>query len=210
VARTFVGLIRGINVGPSKRVSMADLRDLMERLGYRDCRTLLNSGNMVFSGSGGAGIAGRIERAIADELGVAARVVVLTDAELAAIVAGNDLPEHANDPARVHVVFVQDAAELRRLSALQKQAWAPEILSVGKRAAYLWCPAGTLKGQIWTAVGRILGESATTRNWATVQKLAALAGKSPQDCHREEPLEGRRRSDPSAGIATPSSSLRSS
>ena len=174
MAHTFVGLIRGINVGTAKRVSMGDLRDLIGRLGYGDCRTLLNSGNMVFSGRAGAGISERIERAIADELGVAARVVVLTGAEFEAVVAGNDLPEFANDPARVHVVFVQDATDLRGLAVLQKQSWEPELLRVGKHAAYLWCPAGTLRGQIWAAVGRVLGERATTRNWATVQRLAAL------------------------------------
>ncbi|MFI5143399.1 MAG: DUF1697 domain-containing protein [Thermoanaerobaculales bacterium] len=174
---TFVGLIRGINVGGAKRVSMGDLRDLMRRLGYGDCRTLLNSGNMVFGGRGGAGISERIERAIPDELGIAARVIVLTAAELEAVVTGNDLPEFADDPARMHVVFVQNAGELRRLGVLEKQSWAPELLSVGKHAAYLWCPAGTIKGQLWAAVGKVLGESATTRNWATVTKLAALASQ---------------------------------
>ncbi len=44
-----VALIRGINVGHAKRVAMADLRALVEALGYGEARTLLNSGNVVFS-----------------------------------------------------------------------------------------------------------------------------------------------------------------
>ena len=44
-----VALIRGINVGRAKRVAMADLRALVEGLGYRDVDTLLNSGNVVFT-----------------------------------------------------------------------------------------------------------------------------------------------------------------
>ncbi len=49
MARRHVALIRGINVGRAKRVAMADLRALVEGLGYRDVRTLLNSGNVVFT-----------------------------------------------------------------------------------------------------------------------------------------------------------------
>ena len=46
---THVALLRGINVGTAKRVAMANLRTMVEELGYGDVRTLLNSGNVVFS-----------------------------------------------------------------------------------------------------------------------------------------------------------------
>jgi uncharacterized protein (DUF1697 family) len=44
-----VALLRGINVGSSKRIAMADLRAMMAALGYRDAETLLQSGNVVYS-----------------------------------------------------------------------------------------------------------------------------------------------------------------
>ncbi len=44
-----VALLRGDNVGRGKRVAMADLRAVVKGLGYRDVRTLLNSGNVVFT-----------------------------------------------------------------------------------------------------------------------------------------------------------------
>ena len=50
----YVALFRGINVGKAKRIAMADLRALLEKLGYTDVRTLLNSGNAVFTGRAGA------------------------------------------------------------------------------------------------------------------------------------------------------------
>ena len=46
----YVALFRGINVGKAKRIAMADLRTLLDKLGYTDVRTLLNSGNAVFTG----------------------------------------------------------------------------------------------------------------------------------------------------------------
>ena len=48
----YIALIRGINVGRAKRVAMADLRKLIEELGYREVRSVLNSGNIVFSADG--------------------------------------------------------------------------------------------------------------------------------------------------------------
>ena len=50
----FVALLRGINnIGKSKRISMAELRELVSGLGYTEVVTLLNSGNVVFRATGG-------------------------------------------------------------------------------------------------------------------------------------------------------------
>jgi uncharacterized protein (DUF1697 family) len=177
MARTFVALLRGINVGRAKRVAMADLRTLVEGLGYADVRTLLNSGNVVFTAPAArGGHAARIEKAMAAKLGVSSRVIVLAAAELAAAVAENLLREVASDPSRLFITFLGDPADRARLLPLAKQDWAPDVLAVGTRAAYLWCPGGMLESRLADAVGRLLGEAATTRNWATVTKLHALAG----------------------------------
>src|SRR5664280_648582 len=83
VATTLIALIRGINVGPSKRVAMADLRELLTGLGYSDVRTHLQSGNAVFStGAKPATVGAEIEDALADRVGVRASVVVRTGRQL--------------------------------------------------------------------------------------------------------------------------------
>jgi uncharacterized protein (DUF1697 family) len=40
--------------------------------------------------------------------------------------------------------------------------------------AYLWCPEGILASRLPEAVGRVLGDAVTTRNWSTMTKLLAL------------------------------------
>jgi uncharacterized protein (DUF1697 family) len=169
-------LIRGINVGRAKRVAMADLRALVEDLGYGDVRTLLNSGNVVFTAPASArkSSAKRIEEAINARLGISARVTVLTAAELAGVVAENPLGAIARDPSRLLVTVLIDPAHRKRLLPLGRQDWAPDVLAVGSRVAYLWCPQGMLESRLATAVNRVLGDGATTRNWATVTKLHAL------------------------------------
>src|SRR5439155_26831574 len=95
-----VALLRGINVGRAKRVAMADLRALFEELGYGEVRTLLNSGNVVFTARAGnsATIATRIEKALTKRLGISTRVIVITAGELATIIAKNPLLDVAANP----------------------------------------------------------------------------------------------------------------
>jgi uncharacterized protein (DUF1697 family) len=176
---SYVALLRGINVGRAKRVAMADLRALVEGLGYGDVRTLLNSGNVVFTApraTKAAVAADRIEKALVAKLGVASRITVLTGAELAAVVAENPLADVATDPARMLVAVPASTADRARLEPLAAQSWAPDVLAVGGRVAYLWCPGGILESRLITALGRALGDAVTTRNWATMTKLHAMVG----------------------------------
>jgi len=174
--RRHVALIRGINVGRAKRVAMADLRALVGDLGYGDVRTLLNSGNVVFTvpASVRTDPARSIEQAITARLGISARVTVLTAAELAAAVAENPLGKVATDPTRLLVTVLTNSADRKRLLPLARQDWTPDVLAVGRRVAYLWCPKGMLESRLAQAVSRLLGDAATARNWATVTKLRAL------------------------------------
>jgi uncharacterized protein (DUF1697 family) len=175
--RTFVALLRGINVGKAKRIAMADLRELFGELGHRDVRTLLASGNVIFrtTQSSPGKLSAGIEAAIEQRFGFRVAVVVLTADELAAIVA--DPPAKAGrDPARLLVAFVGSDPALQSARALLREAWAPEALAVGPRAAYLWCADGILASKLLQAFTRATGDAATTRNWTTVLKLAAAIG----------------------------------
>ena len=170
-----VALLRGINVGTAKRVAMADLKKLVEGLGCTDVKTLLNSGNVVYTESkSGAGSAERLEKAIATKLKVTCRVMVLTGAEVAAIIDENPLLKVADNPSKLHAFVLSSKADAKRFDALLKQRWAPEALAMGPRVAYMWCPAGQIESPLAKAVARELKDSITARNWATMLKLHAL------------------------------------
>jgi uncharacterized protein (DUF1697 family) len=156
---------------------MADLRGLVARLGYSDVRTLLNSGNIVFSVPRAVrrNHAARIEQAIATRLHVSTRVIVLTAAELEAVVEANPLGPVAADPSRLLVHVLANSADRARLVPLTREDWAPEALALGARVAYLWCANGILKSSLAVSVNRVIGEAATSRNWTTITKLHALA-----------------------------------
>lgn len=171
-----VALLRGINVGRAKRVAMADLRTLVEELGYSDVRTVLNSGNIVFTAPRASpdDAAVRMEKAITTRLGISARVMVFTASEVCEAVRCNPLLEVADDPSRLLVAVLANPADRRVLEPLVEQDWTPESLALGPRVAYLWCPEGILASRLPEAVGRVLKDGVTTRNWTTMKKLHAL------------------------------------
>lgn len=175
-----IALIRGINVGRAKRVAMADLRALVEELGYREVRTVLNSGNVLFTlpPKSRGDPAARIAQALEARVGIAARVIVLTGQELDQIMRRDPLGTRADNPSRYMVFVLADPAARARLTPLTRETWQPEALALGTRVAYAWCPEGILESPLCASVGRILGDGVTARNWATMTRLHALAGGS--------------------------------
>ena len=161
---------------------MADLRVLFEGLGFLDVRTVLNSGNVVFSlAAKGRGelLAPRIEKALAARLGLSSRVSVLFADEVAAAVRDNPLSDVATNPSHLLVLVPPVPSDLGRLKPLIKEPWRPEAFAVGSRVAYLWCANGVAKSPLWAAVDRALGRAGTARNIATITKVMALLEGSP-------------------------------
>jgi uncharacterized protein (DUF1697 family) len=177
VAR-YIALLRGINLGSSRRVSMQDLRAILTGLGYEDVATLLQSGNAVFTSPRRQAekVRAELERGISGELGIAVRCVVRTAAELAAVVAENPFPERAADGAKLMVTFLSGPVESSIVDGSDEARFAPDEFHLGAREIYLWLPNGASGSRIpidfWDKKTKLL---ATTRNWNTVTKLLAMA-----------------------------------
>ncbi len=172
----YVALFRGINVGKAKRIAMADLRALLESMGYSRVQTLLNSGNAVFDGPTmvASKHAQQIRAAVHDKLGVDALVIVKSAKDIAAAIDGNALADVASDPSRLLVAFMSDAKTLAALQSMADAEWGAEQVHVGKHVAYVWCENGILDSKVAVALLKNLAQSGTTRNWATVEKINAL------------------------------------
>ena len=180
---THVALLRGINLGPHKRVAMPALRALVESLGHRDVATYIASGNVLFTASGSTtSLADDLEKAIEAELGVSCRVVVLTSAELAEAVAANPYPDEPN-PKHVHAFFLtaKASAEARtHVAQAQERAAAKgskDQAAIVGRVLYLHTPDGlgrSVLGAELSKGGKRNPAEGTARNWATVTKLLAM------------------------------------
>ena len=175
---TYVALLRGINLGARNRVAMADLRALLEKLGYDDVRTHLQSGNAVFAtGERSAAAVGvAVEKAIEDGLGTKVPVLVRSSAQLAKVVATDPLGDRATDHARYMVVFLDTSLPKNALAGIDPRRYEPEEFTLVGRELYLWLPGGTHASRLARVLAdEKLGGTGTMRNWRTVTKLAEMA-----------------------------------
>lgn len=168
-----VALLRGVNVGPTTKVAMADLRACFAELGFSEIKTYVNSGNVVFDGRK-ASLA-KVEKAIADVAGWDVPVVLRTQDELDEILKANPLGDVATNASRYLVSFADAKLDPKKAADLDADALAPEAYAIRGREAYLWLPNGVQRSPLAKAITeKRFGVRLTARNWRTVQKLAAL------------------------------------
>jgi uncharacterized protein (DUF1697 family) len=172
-----IALLRGINLGPNRRVSMPELRELLTGLGYDDVRTLLQSGNIVLrSRKAPATLERALEEEIAEGLGVRSTVVVRTRDELADVIDHDPLGDLAGDPKRKVVYFLSGPPDPAALEQLTAADHSPEAFAARGRELYTWHPDGIQHSPLVRKIDeKRLGVAATARNWNTVTKLLALA-----------------------------------
>jgi len=168
-----VALLRGVNVGPTTKVAMADLREAFSGLGFTEIKTYVNSGNVVFNGRR-ASLA-KVEKAIAAVAGWDVPVVLRTQDELAEILQANPLAKVANNASRYLVLFGDGAVDASKAADLDPQDLEPEAFAIRGREAYLWLPNGVQSSPLAKAMNeKRFGVRLTGRNWRTVEKLSAL------------------------------------
>jgi uncharacterized protein (DUF1697 family) len=172
-------LLRGINLGPRRRVSMPQLREVLSASGsgFKDVRTYVQSGNVVLaSNASPKRVADTCRRLICDAVGFDVDVVVRTRDELAEVVARDPLGSVAREPKRYQVSFLSDELEPEARRKLEEARVDSERLVVIGREVYAWHPEGVARSKLWTALaGKGLGVTATARNWSTVTTLLSMA-----------------------------------
>ena len=172
----YICLLRGVNVGGNNMVSMADLRALLARAGFTDVQTLLQSGNVVFSGPPKAPstLELQIERELQKRLKLSVDIHVRTPGEWRAVIAANPFPAEArNDPAHLLLTCFKTPLDASRVKAAQEAITGPERLHASGRHLYMTFPNGMGNSKAAVMVGKTLG-AGTARNWNTVLKLDSM------------------------------------
>ncbi|MBI3688242.1 MAG: DUF1697 domain-containing protein [Actinobacteria bacterium] len=173
---SYAVLLKGVNVGGKKKVSMTDLRELLANLGFTNVKTLLQSGNAVVTTTetDQRDVVRQIERGITDRLGMDVRCLTRSGPELRAVIAANPLREIATNGSRMMALFLSAAPDPAALAANDPTTLAPDTIRVGDRVVYHWCPDGVLEAPNVSAfLEKHLALVVTGRNWNTVEKLSA-------------------------------------
>ena len=159
---------------------MADLRDLAEKLGFANAKTLLQSGNLVFEDPKRrkpAALERLLEKAVADICGVSTEIFVRDAGEWAKIVDANPFTaEVKKDPGHLVVACGRQTIPADRVAALQRAIPGREKLRAVDRELYVYYPDGIGRSRLTASLmaKHLGGNAGTGRNWNTVQKIAEL------------------------------------
>jgi|SRR5579872_5811528 len=176
-----IAMFRGINVSGHKTIKMEQLRNSFLDLGFRNVRTYVQSGNVVFeTGEAVEALSAKIDKKIRDDCGFEAPVTVKSVEELADIVKRNPfVSDKKVDQTKLHVTFLLADPPKNALQLLQPLAATSERISIVGRQVYLYCPNGYGRTKLNnTAIEKKLTCAATTRNWNTTKALLEMAEAS--------------------------------
>ena len=173
-----VALLRAVNLGGKTQVAMSDLRNLVTELGLEQVRSVLNSGNLVFSGGrkSGAALEQLLETETDKRLGLRTDFLVRTANEWAKVVANNPFRAEAKrDPGHLVVMFLKKAPTAKAVETLRAAITGRESIKAVGRHAYIVYPDGIGRSRLTNRlIDSKLGTRGTGRNWNTVLKLAGL------------------------------------
>jgi len=177
--KTYLALLRAINVGGNAKVAMADLKALLADLGYADPQSLLQTGNLVFQAkeSSSDKLEAKLETAIAERLGLTTDVLIRTAAEWQQAIAANPFPkEAASDPSHLLIMPLKNAPTKKAVKELQTAIHGRETVAAVGRELYIIYPDGIGRSKLTNKlIETRLATRGTGRNWNTALKLAELA-----------------------------------
>lgn len=169
-------LFRGINVGGTGIVRMADLRALLGELGFEDVATYVQSGNVVLcSQLEPAAVASSIAEAMEPVFGIAPQIMVRDADAWQTLVGGNPMPEAAAEPKQLHALVLGKAPSADAVERLERADRGTERFAFGDGVLYLHTPDGIGRSKFAATIERTLAVPTTARNWRTVLALQAMA-----------------------------------
>jgi len=172
---TWIVLLRGINVGGKHVVPMKRLRELLDKAGFSDVQTYIQSGNCVFGAD--ERDAGKVAQIVADaiegEFGFKPSVFALTLAELDAAIAANPFPSDAGKA--LHLMFLDGEPIDADLDGLRAIAPENEAAEIRGNILYVYTLDGFGRSVMAQKLDRFVKANKTARNLNTVLKLVEMA-----------------------------------
>ncbi|HLL60890.1 MAG TPA: DUF1697 domain-containing protein [Candidatus Nitrosocosmicus sp.] len=175
----YIAFLRGINVGGHSKVSMTELKKLLESLSFKHVKTLLNSGNIVFESDemDKSKLKVMIEKHLEEKFGFKILIIVRSHEEIQKLVASNPFNGiDCNSETRFYVTFLAEISDTNLSIPYESSDKNFKIISANNTEVISLLTI--TKNKKTTDAMKILekefGKNVTTRNWNTVKKLSEL------------------------------------
>jgi uncharacterized protein (DUF1697 family) len=174
----WVALMRGINVGSTRKLPMAELRALCDGLGWKRPETYIQSGNLIVEASGSTdSVRIALEQAITKKFGLKVDVIVRPASEWRAYAGTNPFANDATAlPKLVHLCLSRDTLKNGAADALRERAVAGERIAVVDRTLWIdFAESGVARSKLTPAyIDKCAGSPVTARNWNSVLQIGEM------------------------------------
>lgn len=167
--KTYIVLLRGINVGGKKLLPMKELISLLEQNGFENVETYIQSGNIVLQSKSRP--SREIENLIVGKFGFKPEIIVLEKSEFDSAIINN--PYNPTEEKFAHFYFCSALPKLDT-EKLKKVATESEEYQLKEKVFYLHAPKGIGRSKLVTNLESCLGVPATGRNLNTIKKLSQM------------------------------------
>ncbi|MGA9287255.1 MAG: DUF1697 domain-containing protein [Anaerobacillus sp.] len=182
----YIGLLRGINVGGKNKIKMAELRDALENESFKNVKTYIQSGNVVFESDQEENVLCKeMETAIKEHFGLTVPVILRTAEEWQSI--RENCPFHAEQISKAKASAVGESLYVAILSKPLSKEEGEKVIDVASdkeecemngREIYLLFHDSIRNSRLANKVASF-DSHVTVRNWKTINKLSEMVKSMP-------------------------------
>ena len=171
--KRYIALLRGINVSGQKKILMVDLKAMFESIGFKEVRTYIQSGTVVFLAEESSHLADVISDAIFKKYGWEVPVLVRTASEITAVLS--NCPFSEEKKMKSYFTLFQQIPLEENMQEFANLNFPGEEFHITSNCLYYFCANGYGKAKMTNnLIERKLKVRATTRNYRTLLKLTEL------------------------------------
>ncbi|NRB82186.1 MAG: DUF1697 domain-containing protein [Winogradskyella sp.] len=177
--KTYIALLRGINVGGHNKVPMAELRALLTKSGFENVKTYIQTGNIICQDEEGdvIDIESKLRNTILDYFGFEVAVLVRTRDQIQAIFDRCPFPE--DQKTNSYFAMLSHKPDHALVIEAKEKTYDNEVYDIIEDALYFYCANGYGKAKFsLNYFERKLKVDATARNYKTMVKLLALSSEN--------------------------------
>ena len=167
--KTYIVLLRGVNVGGKNLLKMKELKQLLEDSNFDNVKTYIQSGNIILSSPQKPNEI--VSELINTKFGFHPKIMSLSEKEFNSAVSNN--PYKKYEGKFVHIYFCETTPEIDS-NKLQKYTSETEKYTLVGNVFYIHAPDGIARSKLVANIESCLGVSATGRNLNTVNKLSEI------------------------------------
>jgi len=173
----WIAFLRGVNVGGKNKLPMAELRAVLEKASFANVKTYIQSGNIILQADETVSrddIISRLKSLLKDSFQIDAPVMVLSEDELRTKMRANPLGQSFDAPNWMFLFFLSKTPDAPKLDDIKALASDNEKFGLLGDVFYFYAGDGAGRSKLMAKAEKLLGVSATARNWKTVQKCLAM------------------------------------